>query len=274
MIHRTYAIVSFLLITLLIGGCGSSDVVQDLSADARFEIAKKKFDDGDYLEAISDFEIIRLQYPASGVADDAQFYIAESRFKRGEYLIAAEEYQALRRNYPSSSFGPEAQYKIGLSYYNVSPRSELDQRNSERAIDEFQTFIEYNPRHELVPDAEAKISELNDKLAKKQYDTALLYMKLEDYKSATIYFENVIERYHDSQYAEPAHFGKIESLMARKRFAEALEETQRYIDRFPQSRRLKQVESMRRDIEDRLKARGSAMIRSVPPRVLDTALFA
>src|SRR5207249_2589596 len=128
-----------------------------------------------------------LQYPGSGVADDAQYYLAESHFKREEYLLAAEEYQALNRNMPSSPFVPLAQYKTALCYYYLAPKSSLDQKYTAKAIDEFQSFIEYYPTHEMVPDAESKINELNTRLAKRLYDTAMLYMTMEYYKSATIY---------------------------------------------------------------------------------------
>src|SRR5207249_3181699 len=79
--------VAGILVALFLAGCGSSEVTVNLSAEARFEMGKKKFDQGDYLEAIADFEIIKLQYPGSGVADDAQYYLAESHFKREEYLL-------------------------------------------------------------------------------------------------------------------------------------------------------------------------------------------
>ena len=58
---------------------------------------------------------------------------------------------------PASPLVPLAQYKIGLCYYRLSPQSSLDQVYTSRAIEEFQTFIEYYPKDEHVADAEAKI---------------------------------------------------------------------------------------------------------------------
>jgi outer membrane protein assembly factor BamD len=70
---------------------------------------------------------------------------------------------------------PEAQYKLALSYYELSPRAPLDQQYTRKAIDEFQSFVEYYPNNPLVKDAAEKIRELNTRLAKKQYETAKLY---------------------------------------------------------------------------------------------------
>lgn len=230
---------------MLAVSCRSSGEIQTLSAKERFELGKQKFDDGDYLEAMDDFTAVTLQYPGSDVADDAQFFLAECRFRRGEFLLAAYEYETLRRNMPSSPFDAKAQYMIGLSYYSLSPKSPLDQDYTRKAIDAFQAFLEYFPTHELAPDGEGKIRELTNRLARKDYDTAVLYMKMENFKAATFYFDAVIDKYHDTEYAERAHFGKIEALVARRRFEEARVEIDRFQVRYPNSEFRDGVESLK-----------------------------
>jgi outer membrane protein assembly factor BamD len=239
-------------------GCGSSSTIQNLTADQRFVQGKKNFDDGNYAEAITDFEIIKLQYPGSAVADKAQYYLAESRFKLGEYLLGAEEYQALRRNMPASPLAPGAQYKIGLCYYTLSPKSSLDQSYTTRAIDEFQTFLEYYPKHELVADAEAKIKELNTRLAEKKYNEAELYMKLESYRAAAVTFDNVIEKYHDTPYAEPALLEKVKALIARGKYEDAKPEIAKFLVKYPNSEHKGEAEALQHVIEEHLKTRSAA----------------
>jgi len=249
-----------LLLMSLLSACSSSNVQLNLSADERFALGMKKFENGDYLEAISDFETVRLQFPGSGVADKAQFYLGESRFKQEEYLLAAEEYQALKRNMPSSPLVPDAQYKTALSYYSLAPKSPLDQAYTLRAIDEFQTFVEYYGKSELVADAEAKIKELNTRLAKKLFDSAQLYMKMEYYKSAVIYFSSVVEKYHDTQFAEPALLGKAKALVARKKYDEAKVEVDKFLERYPNSLQRLDAETLKREIQDHVKSRSAANI--------------
>jgi len=247
------------------GSCGSSDVAQNLTAEDRFEAGKKKFDDEDYLEAIQDFQAVTTQYPGSAVADDAQYYLGEARFRRGEYLLAAHEYEMLKKTMQASPFLAISSYKIGLCYYHLSPKSPLDQEHTKRAIEEFQSFIEYFPTHELVQDAEAKIRELNNKLAKKDYDTAILYMKMESYKSATFYFDSVLEKFHDSEYAEAAHLGKIQALVARKRFDEAKVEVEKFLSKYPDSKQKNEIQRLENLINNQLKEH-SAMNGEIVPR--------
>jgi outer membrane protein assembly factor BamD len=238
-IYHTMLVWSFTLTLaafgLFLAGCASGSVSTMATPEERFSRAKALFDNGNYLEAINEFTVLTLQYQGSSVAGDAQFYIGECRFNRGEFLIAAYEYSVTKRNYPASARVPEAQYKLAMSYYRLSPKSPLDQQYSKKAIDELQTFVEYYPAHPLATDADARIKELNGRLAKKQYETAILYAKMEYYKAAMLSYDVVIEKYHDTEYAPMAYFGKTEVLMGRGRYQDAATEIQKFLDRYPNS---------------------------------------
>ncbi len=247
-----------LLATVLIIGCSSKDVVQNMTPEERFQHAKALFDNGDYLEAINEFTVITLQYQGSAVAGDAQFYLAECRFKRGEFLLASYEYQTLKRNMAASPRVPDAQYKLGLCFYMLSPKSRLDQQYTKRAIDELQAFVEYYPKSEFVPDATEKIQELTSRLAKKEYDTAQLYATMEYNKAAIFYYDNVIEKYHDTEYAPLAYLGKTELLIARKKFRDAKTVITKFLERFPNSVLRSRADKLNEQIDSELKSAPAA----------------
>ncbi len=232
-----------------LSGCSSSKELSNLSAEDRFEIGKERFDKKKYLDAIEDFKYILLQYPGSAVADDAQFYLAESYYNRGEYLLASSEYENLIQNYPSSEHVLMARYKIGLCYYNLSPKSQLDQTYTYKAIDALQGFIEYHPTSDLVSDAEKKIHELINKLAKGDYETGLFYMRREFYKAAMIYFDSVIERYPDSDYLELAYAGKIECLLKRGDYNEVVKIAEEFERKFPSSELSEKVKRIKKEAQ-------------------------
>lgn len=219
----------------MILGCGSSEVATTIPVEERFRQAKALFDDEDYLHAINEFTIITLQHQGSAYSDSAQFFLAECRFQRREYLVAATEYGYLRQGYPASPLGAEGQYKLALSYYNLSPPPELDQRYTKKAIDELQAFREYYPTNEHAKDVDAKIMELNTRLAKKAYDTARLYETMEYYKASLYSYDEIIEKYHDTPFAPLAYLGKVQLLITRKRYEEARTILLNFYDRFPNS---------------------------------------
>jgi outer membrane protein assembly factor BamD len=228
-----YPVVVILL--WMFGGCSSQEATQTPGAEERFAAAMVLFNDEDYREAIEAFRVITLQYQGSAVADDAQFYLAESHYRAGEYVLAAYEYEMLYKTMPTSEYVPSARFQRAMCFRELSPGADLDQKDTRKAIDEFQAFIEYHPTDPRVPTAEQYIRELNTKLAEKDYNSGLIYMKMEYFKSAVIYFDLVLERYHDTPYAEPALLKKAEALYRRKRYSEARREIELFLRKYPES---------------------------------------
>ncbi len=216
-------------------GCSSSEQATTLDAEGRFAEAKRLFDDENFQEAMNEFTIVTLQYQGSSVADDAQFYLGECRFIRREYLLAVFEYQQLKRSYPASPLVSNAQFKLGLAYHSLSPKSSLDQQYTNKAIDELQTFIEYYPSHEKAAEVDSLIRELTTRLAQKSYEIGEQYAKLEYYKAAVFYFDDVIEKFHDTEYAPLAYLGKVEAFIAKGKYAEAQTAVEEFIGKFPNS---------------------------------------
>jgi outer membrane protein assembly factor BamD len=241
-----------LLVGLRIAGCGSTEQVTAPTAEERFENATQLFRDEDYLEAIEQFSVITLQHQGSAVADDAQFYLGECRFERHEYILASFEYEQLKRNMPASPLVPEAQYKLALSYYHLAPDPPLDPEYTLKAIDEFQSFVLYYPANERAPQAEEKIRELTNRLAKKDYDTARLYARMGYHRAAIVYYDLVMEKYHDTEFAPLSYLGKVESLIERGRFIEARKEVTKFLSGYPNSVLRARAEELRQQIEDRL----------------------
>lgn len=252
-----------LVVIVLAGlGCGSSSDIVNPSVEQRFSRAKALFDDEDYLEAINEFTVITLQYGGSAFAADAQYYLGECRFAREEYILSSFEYSIVRTSYPASPRVPDAQYKMALSYYMLSPKPVLDQQNTKKAIDEFQAFVEYYPAHPLAPEAESKIKELTVRLAFKAYEAALQYERMDYYRAAILSYDVVIERYHDTEYAQLAYLDKAELLVKRLRFREAEGTVKEFMAKYPnnvlRSRADRIMQKIREELEvDRGDAAGT-----------------
>ena len=267
---KQFTVGMVVILALADGGCGGSkETIDTSSVEARFEKARQLFDKEDYLQAVTEFQAITLQFPGSTLADDAQFYLAECHYKRGEFLLAAYEFAELKRSYAASPLVPNAQFKLGMCYYEMSPVSKLDQQYTQKARDELQAFVEYYPSNDSAANADVYIRELTNRLAKKSYETAQLYATMEYYKAATIYYDDVIENYHDTDFAPPAYLGKIQALMARKKYREADIEVTRFITTFPNSVFRSQADKLKKDIEDAI---GSGSDRSTGQKEISSGI--
>lgn len=240
-----YLFLTFIAVILV--GCGSTKPPASGTAEELYTRGKQLFDDGKYVEAANHFEIIKLQYPASQYADDAQFLIAEVNYNRKEYIMGAFNYSLLRRVYPGSPHSKESLFKNAMCFYHLSPPYDRDQEYTLKAIETFQEFQYLYPDDPLYAEATDKIVELRDKLAYREYFTAVLYTKMDSPLSALLYFETVIDKYSDTKYFEPAFFGKIEMLVWMKRNSEAVSMIEAYRKNFPNGPNLNNLPNLSRN---------------------------
>ncbi len=221
---------------LYLTACGSSK--SDKSTDdpqKAFDIAKRKFDRGDYVDAIEDFSFIKIRFPGTTVSDKVQYYLAYSYYRQKEYLLSAYEFDSFLKNYPLSELNPDGKFMLGNAYYAMSPKFSLDQAFTKEAISEYLSFIEAYPQDKNVPEAEKKIKELRNKLAYKEFWTAELYMKLDNYKAASLYFQDVVDEYIDSDWADDAMVGQADAYINGKKYDDAKRVLDKFYKLFPNS---------------------------------------
>jgi outer membrane protein assembly factor BamD len=243
-----------LLIPFIIAGCSSSFDTTNLSPAERLTYAQELYNDEDYLEAITEFQNIVLQYPGNAVVDDAQYYLGMTRYKRGEYILSAFEFSKLIKTMPASELVPEAQYMLAQSYYELSPVYSLDQTYTRKAIEEFQAFIDFFPANDRVAEAEKKINDLNTKLAEKEFSNAVIYHKMEYYNAALIYYNNVSELYHDTRFAPTALYNRIKLLIQRNRTRDAVTDIDKFLQRYPDSNNVRELQALKGTLESKLSA--------------------
>lgn len=241
---KTIKILLIISLSQIFMFCSGAKDLSKLSPEERFLLAKQMFDKRDYMEAISEFESLMIQFSGTEIVDDAQYYLAFSYYKREEYIKSAFEFSKLIRDYPASEYVKDAQFMLAESYYKLSPSYLLDQRFTEKAIEEYQAFIDFFPDDHRKLEAERKIRELNDKLARKIFETGEQYRRMNSIKSALIYYDLLLEKYPDSKYSSEALYIKIKLLIERSRNKEALEEALRYMQRYPDSQYAKEIQKI------------------------------
>jgi outer membrane protein assembly factor BamD len=238
--------------SILVAGCSSSKNTANMSPKEHLDYAMQLYNQEDYQDALTEFQTLVLQYPGDAIADDAEYYLGMSQFKREQYILAAYEFSKLIKNMPASDYVPKAQFMLADCYYELSPNYTLDQQYTTKAIQEFQAFIDFYPTNKQVHDAETKIQELNDKLAHKEFHSGEIYERMDYYDAALIYYDNVIDTYHDTKYAAMAAYNKIQVLMEMKRTGDALTEVDEFLDKYPNNENVQQVRKLKVSLENKL----------------------
>jgi len=106
---------------------------------------------------------------------------------------------------------------------------------------------------------------MNTKLAKKEYDAGVIYMRMDYFRSAERQFDFVLEKYHDTDYAPRALIGKVEALIARKKYQEAKKEIDKFFERYPSSPLVNRARSLKDQIESNLPVRSETKVEGTAP---------
>ena len=142
--------------------------------------------------------------PYGRYADLAQFKLGEAYKNQEFYEEAVLAYQKLIDDYPNSPFLEDAKYQMALCTYHVSRDPYYDQEFTDRAIEEYQKLIKKTSDIELHKEARETLNRLREKKAKSTFETAKFYEKTRHYRSAIVYYKDIVEKYSDTSIAVEA----------------------------------------------------------------------
>jgi outer membrane protein assembly factor BamD len=214
-------------------GCGPKMGKMILDAEDQYALAKREFEKEHYAQAVIELEKLILSYPGVSFIDSAQYLLSMAYFNQKEYPLAIGEFNKLLSAYPTSLLADDAAFKVAESDFRMSPRAELDQSHTQKALDELKNFLNDYPQSDRREEGLQILNECRAKLAKKAYKSGYLYYKMKHYDSALLYFRQVINEYHDTEWAKPAQFHMAEVLYKDKKYDQAKEEYQKFLENFP-----------------------------------------
>ena len=233
-------------------GCGSTTGLDADTPQEAYEKGLDLYERGKYLRAIDYFRGVFDYGRTHEWADDATFYLGRAYQANGEYLLAANEYGRFAELYKSDPRAEEAEFYRVESYVSLSPPYELDQSDTERAVTYGRLYLNRYPQGAHADEVVQTVEMLRAKLARKQYETARLYETRELYEAAALSYEEVLDGFPTSDYADDALAGAVRnwvryaglSIPARRaaRYESAVASYRRLLEIFPDSPRLKEVE--------------------------------
>ncbi|MBN2541698.1 outer membrane protein assembly factor BamD [bacterium] len=235
--RRKILLILFMAALLFLMNCGGKVKVYDDSLLA-FQQAQNAYDRGKYNKAVVILEKFVFDFPGSDLVDDAHMLLGRSYYKQKDYVLAIGEFKRLIDSFPESGYAEEAEYMVGECYYKESPRPELDQEHTNRAIEWLESFIEYYPESEYVSKADSIIRLCREKLAVKEYKNAELYFKMNKYDAALLYANLLMETYPESDMVCSTLFLIAEIYGEKEEYESAEEYYNKVLDICPENKDL------------------------------------
>lgn len=250
--------------TLLLSSCSKefTRVQKKGTTEEKYSAAVKYYKKGDYYKAGVLFDEITPLLRGDSTAEKTQFYNAYANFYQGNYQMSSYLFNGFYSTYNNSDLAEEAYYMYAHSMYKDTPPYNLDQTNTVTAIDGLQTFINTYPDSKYAAKSVRDLQDLRERLERKAYEKAKLYFKTRDpswgglsnYKASVVSFDNFKKDFPDSKYNEEISYMQVIAqyeladlsfyTKQRERYNETLDLYNKYIDKYPNSKRIKELEKL------------------------------
>lgn len=199
---RIYILIGIVSL-MAFASCNSyNKLLKSTDNEQKYQAALSYYEKKDYNRALQLFDVLQAAYRGKPEGENIAFLTAECYYKMRDYNIASHYYKRYVVNYPFAKNAEDALFRSACCFYLESPSVSLDQTDSYTAISEFQSFVDIYPQSVLVDSANQLIDTLRYKISEKDYNTCMLYFKMEEYQAAITSFENFIKEYPATRHRE------------------------------------------------------------------------
>lgn len=172
-------------------------------------ISNDFFKKKEYTYSSSLYEYLVPLVKNTNLLPEVLYKLAESNFKLKKYNLSSVQFENFYLSFKEDPRAEEALYLSIFSYYKNSDRSNLDQTNTNKAINKIQNFINLYPNSIKVNNCILLIKSLQEKLIKKTFFNALTLYKIGKYKASNIAFDNIVLNFSNSLFKEEAYYYSI-----------------------------------------------------------------
>ena len=231
-------------------------ILNSNDADAKYAAAFAYFDEGKYSKAGTLFESLSIITKGTERDDTVRYYWGLSNYMFKDYYTAETNFTQFIESFPRSPFTSDARYLRIDCLYRSTLRYELDQSPTYTAIDAISEYILEFPDTPYMKECRDMLSELNERLDRKSYESAKLYYKMEDYRASRIALRNVLKDDSENIYREDIlyyiamssyNFARLSVPAKQKeRYLTFIDDYYNFIGEIPESKYRKELDAVNR----------------------------
>jgi len=203
--RRLLPIVALAILAISLAGCTNKKVNNPLANVGSKQPDKVLFDRAmDQMKSNHmDQARIILQtlintYPDSEYIARAKLAVGDSWYAEGGSAALAQaenEYKDFETFFPNMPEAAEAQLKIANIHYRQMEKPDRDFTHAMRAEEEYRNLINQYPDSKLVPDAKARLREVEEVLAEREFRIGRFYFMRESWAAAIARLQSVVDDY-------------------------------------------------------------------------------
>ncbi len=204
---------------------------------------------GDCLEAGPAFRRVRREFPYSRFAALAELRAADCKFEEKEYIEAVSAYRQFVRFRPSHSQVQYARFRIAECYvkqipddwFLAPPAHERDQQPARDALRQLRRFILDYPKSNRIPEANKLVVQVLRMLAEHELYVAKFYLRRDAYPATVGRLKTLVTAYQGSGVEAEAMLLLGTTYIKMHKTNEAREVLQKVVADFPKSDEAKEA---------------------------------
>ena len=202
------------IVLIFVLGCSNNEKIQttnnfssdiELYKSAMNHLKKKEFN-----EAVETFTELEVQHPYSKWATKGQLMAGFAHYKANEYEEAILTLSKFIELNPTHKSIPYAMYLKAYSYYERMPDVNLDQKLSDRAVEEFSELINKYPNSKYAKKSMSHLRSLKNHLASREVKIAKFYQSQGYFLASIKRYKSVLKEYKKSTHIPESIFRLIE----------------------------------------------------------------
>jgi len=246
-------IVYLITILVFLNSChGINKILKNPDPNYKLRMAEQYYVKKKYSFAQQLFEDIMPYFKTGKEFEDIYYKYAYCAYYQSDYTNAENLFKTFLEIFPNSTKSEEMDYMRAYCFYKQSPKAELDQTNTIKAMGMMQIFINTHPGSTRSKDAADIIETCRNKMERKDYLNAQLYFDIGQFRAAGVAFASLLNTYPESQKSDEYKFMIIKSYYKFaemsiedkkvERYEQVVTECNDFIDRYPESKLAKEVE--------------------------------
>lgn len=209
-----------------------------LSKDQLFDRGEQFFAKKRYQRARSFYTYVYETYPNDPLGRRALLRVADTYYSQGDpvNLVEAQyKYRDFINRYPGSDRADYAMLQIANVSYKQMERPDRDQQKTHEAVEKFNDMLRTYPKSSLRPEAEKRLQDAMDRLAKHEHIIAKYYIKRKSFDAAVRRLNGLVEEYPNYHDRDAVFYDLGDSLEQLGRKNEAKLYYERVVAEFPKS---------------------------------------
>lgn len=230
-----------------------SKILKNHDYEYKRRMAEQFFATKKYTKAQQVYEDIFPYYKTDRTAfEDIYYKYAYCAYYLEDYMNAENLFKSFLETFPNSTKSEEIDYMRAYSFYKQSPKPELDQTQTIKAIGTMQVFINTHPGSSRIKEANQIIDECRAKLEIKEFKSAQLYYDMGQFRAAGVAFSALLNNYPESLKADEYKLMVIRSYYKyaglsveekqTERYEQVISECNEFADQYPESKLRKEVD--------------------------------